>query len=932
LRWLWLAIIPLAFFFCGATRLAADDSGLWVASADTTVSTLKAPTLFTRAFFVTNPSSESREIVDSVVLPASWRPVARDSSFSLQPRQQDLRLVAVAIPAETPPGPYELIYIVKDVPSSGIAGQCEIDIVVLPVTALKITPREAPARVLAGEEYTARFYITQQGNADVRLTLSIRSSLGFPAQLSRYQTEVSPGKSAQVVATVKTDRNTRDLSADQLVLTATLRDSVMGPTSVLGKTSVQIIPRVTEPENVYRRVPSKMAVRFIHDKDLSGYQAEYSGTGTLDTRNRWRVDYLIRGPHNLEQNIYGQRDEYYVGVQNKDAELRAGDLLFSLSPLLEQHRLGRGVRATAVHGSIQSGGYSFRARESYPDLEETGGYASLQSSRFLGTRLNYLNKKTTTSRNTLGSIFSTITPSRDLNVDLEYALSTRDGTGSRKLAPAFFTRASGKFQGARLSFNKIYAHPEFSGYYRDQDYSMVELLAPLTRGWRYHASYRWFVQNIDRDTTQSTAIRENHLQSGLTHDFRWGTTATFEIEDLRRIDKFLLSGVRQRMRTACLRARQDIRWVSLNASVKRGIGWDYAQGTTSALESYNLGVNYTPDPWQSYYASFQTGNAGSSVGMRRIRTVAVSANYRLIQWLSLSASLQKSDWGHGSDFENDLLSLDARCTLSRYHVVSLRFRKQDYKRANLGERTSFVMSYEIPVGMPIAKIRETGSVKGRVFDAEDTEHKGLSGVLLSLGGMTTLTDRNGNYVFASVTPGEQYLQVESASIGLDRVTLQKSPVEVRVRGGKTEKVDLAVIRSGTIEGQVSLFGLAQNESSQGIFVESGDSTSGQANAPEALARLRGMSNLELILKSEREILSTTTDQQGRFYFDELRPGKWELHVVPDDLPAHHSADPSIAELTLSPGSRQEVTVKVIPQTRRILIVDEGRVPVVTRPK
>ncbi|MFH1010763.1 MAG: carboxypeptidase-like regulatory domain-containing protein, partial [bacterium] len=376
--------------------------------------------------------------------------------------------------------------------------------------------------------------------------------------------------------------------------------------------------------------------------------------------------------------------------------------------------------------------------------------------------------------------------------------------------------------------------------------------------------------------------------------------------------------------------RQDIRWVILNGTVKRGIGNDYANHTKGELESYQLGLSCAPSRWQSYNASFQTGHSSTSLGARRTRTVALSASYRPIQWLWLSAGVQKGDWGNQSDFENDLLSVDARCSLSPHHTVAFRFRQQDYKRASLGERTSYIVSYEIPLGLPLAKVRDTGCVKGRIFDAEDANLKGLSDVLLSLGGMTTLTNQNGDYLFASVTPGAHYMQVERAGIGLDRVTLQKSPIEVSVRGGKSEKVDLGVIRSAAIRGEIALFGLAENKSRQGIFVESGDSAAAQASAATELTRLVSLPNIQLELRRDGEVLSTTTDQQGRFSFDEVRPGEWELRVLPDNLPPYHHPEPAVTHLALNPGSKQEIALRVIPQTRRIHIVDEGKVPVVTR--
>ena len=924
----WLSFVTLAVLVITAGSTLSGERGLVVETSDSTRVAVAPPSFLTRSFLVTNRSTVSHEILENVLLPEGWQLVTPGSLFSLGPSESDLRLVCVAVPAYAAPGPYPLTYIAKDRADSTAYGRSEASVVVLSIINVEIITRDVPSWVLAGDEYSVQFQTINRSNTPCRISLTIQSSEAISVRPCSLEIIERPSESELVTFVVKTNRNTRRPITDWLVLSATISDSVGNRTLVTRNTGVEIIPRAPPVEEQYHRIPSKIATQFVHNEERSGFQAEFSGTGSLDAKGDYRIDYLVRGPHDLERNTFGLRDEYFLRVQSKMGEMCGGDLLFSLSPLTEHHGFGRGAKATAELGPFQIGGYSFRARQKYPDLEETAGFAGFKAGSVFGARLNYLDKRTRTSHRSMASISSTITPSRNLNMELEYALGERED-GITKLASALLGRATARYRGVRVSLNKIYAHPDFPGYCRDQDYTMAELHLPLSKDLRYHAAYRLLLQNLEKDTTQSTAIRENHFTTGLTYAFKQATTATIEGEDLKRVDRLPFSSMNQGVRTLSLRLRQDIRTLALSGSVKRGIGDDHAINTRSNLECYNLGANFTPAQWQNYSASFQTGHSGISIGAKRTRTVALSVSYRFFRQLWLSASFQKNDWGNHSDYENDLLSVDARCSLFHGHVLSLRFRRSDYKRATMGERTSYVMSYEIPIGMPTGKLRETGNVKGRVYDAEDSGLKGLSGVLLSLGGITALTDRNGNYVFSSIEPGMQYLQVDNASIGLERVTLQKIPVQVSIRGGRSEKLDLGVIRSAAIRGEVAVFGLAENGSRQGIFVESDDSTASKENAACELSRLYGLSNLQLEIRSEREVLCATTDRRGKFSFEELRPGQWELRISQEDLPPYHDAEPSAAHLTVGPGSKQEITIRVVPRTRRILIVDEGKVPVVS---
>jgi predicted porin len=723
--------------------MEATDTGLFVETGDSARVEARAPTLLTRAFLVTNTSKKNREVHEELLLPEGWQLIARDSSFSLPSKKSDLRLLGISVPAGILPGNYRLTYRVRDRQEPTVQSQCESEIVILPIAILEIAPCETPLRVLAGEDYTILFRIEHHGNTPTSLVLDIRNSSGFPVTLSRSQLVLQPNEETQVVAFVKTDPNLRRMTTDRIAMTATSSDSTGNRCVAKANTAVGIIPRALPIENQYHRIPSLIATRFIHDDEGSGVQAECSGTGTLDAKGKYRIAYLIRGPHDLEKNTFGLRDEYSLRVQSNLGEICVGDLLFSLSPLTEQHRYGRGLQAVAAHGPAQVGIYSFEARQKYPELRETAAFASYREGKTFGVRVNYLNKRTLTSHRNMASIASSITPLRNVNLELECAMGEKENE-TAKLTGAFLMRATGKYRNLKISLNKTYASPGFPGYYRDQDYNMADIHLPLSKNLRYHASYRLMTQNISKDTKQSTAIREGQFMTGMTYAFRKATTATLEGEDIQRVDRLASSNIDQGLHALSLRLRQDIRTLSLMGSVKRGIGDDRVTKHRSIWECYNLGANLTPTSWQNYSTSFQTGHSGTTVGAKRTQTITMSASYRLLQRLWLSANFQKNDWGKNSDFENDLISMDARYSLFRNHVLSLRFRRSDYKYATLGERTSYVMSYEIPVGMPTGKLKDTGNVKGRVYDAEDPSLRGLSGVLLSLGGMTALTDRNGN--------------------------------------------------------------------------------------------------------------------------------------------------------------------------------------------
>jgi len=928
LRLFWYSFLALALFLAATTPLAAGDAKLRIETGDTICVEVEAPAFLTRAFLVTNPSDETREILEHVLLPQGWQVIIEDSLFSLMPEQRDLRLIGIAIPADASPGRYGLTYVAKD-RTSASNSRYETDVVVLPVVKLDIMPIDVPQRVLAGHEYSALFQIANRSNTPCIVTLDIESSAGFPAHLSHSQLHTQPNESYLITAIVITDRNTRRRITDRLVLTASVSDSVNHPKSIRASTAVEIVPRAPPAEDLYHRVPSRIISRFVANDEEGAFQVEYSGRGTLDPTGNYAIDYRFQGPRDLEKNLFGERDEYFVGVRHESGELRLGDQLFSLSPLLERHRLGRGALGSVRRGHFSAGGYSFKSRSKYPDMEQTAAFVGYSVGDLFNVQLNYLDKTTDSSRRGMFGLSSAITPIRNLSTEIEYAAGEREDSYS-KPASAVRVRVDGRVQKARVSLEKIYADRDFPGYYCDQDHNLAAIHVPVLKDLQYYASYQSLAQNLEKDTTQLTAIRERNIQSGFTYTFPFPTTATLYLEELARSDELPSSGFDYTGRAAGVRLRHNMKALTLNASAKRGIWTDHLQDTDEDWERYGFGATFTPDAWQSYSGSFQTGHAGFSMNSKRSQTGAFTARVRPFRRLSLLVSFQKSNWSTEPALKNDQLRIETRYSIYRNHVVSFRYRKLDYEEDNFVDGTSYMIGYEIPVGMPVGKQKHAGCVKGRVYDLEDPEHDGISGVVLTLGDLTALTDGKGNFMFPSVSPGIHYLQVDNASIGLHRVTVPKAPIQVSVRGGRSEKMDLGVVRGAAIRGEAAMFGLAEAASNRGILIEQGRTSEEEDEADRELTRLRSQPNLHLELRSDTEVIHLATDHRGRFSFDRLRPGRWVLEVSPEGLPPFHNLERNVFDILLKPGAREEITVRIVPRERGITIVDEGKVPVVSR--
>ncbi|MEI6502814.1 MAG: hypothetical protein WCP21_17530, partial [Armatimonadota bacterium] len=222
--------------------------------------------------------------------------------------------------------------------------------------------------------------------------------------------------------------------------------------------------------------------------------------------------------------------------------------------------------------------------------------------------------------------------------------------------------------------------------------------------------------------------------------------------------------------------------------------------------------------------------------------------------------------------------------------------------------TSYSVAYTLPFSLAVGRRHDIGVLAGRLFDAEKPQHPGLAAATVIVDGQAVSTDVEGRFVVGGLRPGPHHLQVDRASIGLQRVTTVLSPVAVEITGGQVSRLELGVVTAASVAGVVaqrSAVSPAQPAEVTGAAA---------SDTPVSVAGLL----VELTGAGEsRQCLS---DTEGRFSFEGLRPGAWSLKVAPAGLPAHYFIERSQTELKLQPAQRYVVRFEIVEQARRIRMI------------
>lgn len=906
-----------AWLLCAST-VCAVERGIVVTSQDSVITNFEAPGIVSGAFLVSNLDSIPHELTEDVAVPSGWQLISGRGTFVLSPGAQEVRLIAAAVKGQTPPGEYHITYTAREQNEPTPANQQLISVHVKPIISVELSVLEAPLFVEAGTPYKVTFSIEHKGNENAIVDLVVKSSAGFQVALDSNRIELAPQQTRLLSAEVLSPKNLTRPVKDRLFIRATAgHDTLASGTQTYSV--VNIVPASARTETKYRQLPSRFTTRYVGGDGKDGVQFELAGAGPLDEHDH-HFEYRFRGPERFENNTFGLRDEVYLKLRSKDGSISAGDQNFAVSNLLERGRLGRGAEIDLDKGNVEARALSFQSRAQIPDYEGVGGYIGYKLDRRFSVRGNILSKKTERVDEELFGVSTTFEPLRKWKVNLETARSFE--SHSNETPWAFWSRIDGRAGTTQISLQKHYAAPLFHGQIQDLNQNLVDLFTSLPYSFGWVNAYRDFAENLDDNLGIPTAPREQHFRTGFNYRNSNLANASVDYETHIRKDNLSDSEFDNRVSFVTTRMQKPFRKFGISSTITRGVRKDYLSGDESNLESYRLSVDARPVRGQKYEGWWQTGHSGYSIDAKRSSILGFSAECNTINRWKLTGSIQIVDRDDNNDFESLQYDIGVLCEPRKSHIITLKLRKRDFDELQFDHETSYLLSYQLPVGIPIGRKRDQGSLQGRIYDIDNPMTGGIPGALLRVGDRTTLSDKNGKFVFHSLPRGAHYLQIENAAFGLDRVPMQRMPVEFSIAGARTESVELKIAMSCTISGDVSIYGHRDENTERGILIE-GSTADSLAEGSRELQPLRGLAHCNLALSNGEETITATTDLDGSFAVRKLRPGVWTATVQTSNLPDYHRVEQETYTVTLNPGESKTIELRVVPRARRLLIKSSG---------
>ncbi|MGB2868902.1 MAG: SPOR domain-containing protein [Bacteroidota bacterium] len=885
--------------------VSARQEGVDVRPSGPARITASPGSILATAFRVVNTTQDKQSYDVELVLPTGWRTITRESQFDLDAGQADARLLSVAIPLETGPGEYNIHYRIRDRSASPHSADASLLVVVAPVYKLALTLLEAPRFVVAGSPYEISYLLTNRGNTVTEVQLAVRINPELPTHLDSLLVKLAPGEARALVLKVETEVLEAKVDNSVELYAKSSDDSTI---FVRASSVVEIVSQSTKQDVVFHELPVYLRLRGLTQEGRNSSQVEVFGSGSTTEERTDRLEFLFRGPETQSKSVLGERDEYRINYKSGRYEVFAGDGSYSLSPLTELGRYGFGVGGRAGVGDFLVGGYYNQTRYYEPAQKQTAGFVTYQPQEGMEVGLNYLRKQDLVQGDVV-TLRSLSRPLGGMDLDLEYGLGSRGGIQDN----AYGIRLSGRREGMNYDLRYVQAGTNFSGYYKDVNFKSVGFNVEPLKNVKMEAFARIEDRNLGRDSLLNTAPYDRFYRVGANYsDFLAVYYRQTSQEDMLPSPKY-----RNLEDAVQVRVGQDIVGVNVYANFDVGAAQNRLLDNSKSypFKRVALFTSLKPVATQSYSTSFEYSSDRNILTDEQQERLSAS----LSGWILLGQATQFQVNLYGSRLNAStnqtytLLEFSLDHIFPFQHRIILRGRRSVISSAFDVDRiatreTAFALEYAIPIAIPLKRITAVGQLRGVVVDEEG---KGVENVLVNAAGSAAITDRSGEFLFPALQPGTAYLNVDKASIGLDRITGQLLPTQIEIRGGEEGHIELNVLRSSTITGTMQLYGSKE----QGL---------GDSSRPEMI-ELSGQPGVFLELSSGREILRRVSDSRGRFLFTDLRPGHWTVRVVGGNIPEYHYVENESAEFDLKPGSKAEILMKVLPRKRIIRIIQEGTI-------
>lgn len=862
--------------------------------------------IMTLSVQITNQLPESRAFEVSAITPSGWEYCAYPANIEVEPAEPEVVFISITLPNYVPAGDYiiEPTVSLAGIPSS--ITSTSVSVVVPETHGFELVPNQLEKlRILSGQEIVYGFTASNSGNAalDVDVQVDSRPAWVYSVNPPDSRIHLEPNQSVNIDITFSIPEILDRSTSHWVNLSLRSTDPDLGVPDASASLSADVIvtgcPGGSNYASLDGEIETSLAFGEDIDPDLTVSMNNLfailpdGSTFTADIRNL-----LIAGDGS---GSFTQNERVNVEYTGRDGTyVRAGDGIVNLlAPLVDRNISGRGIEVQFSDDEADC--LLFHVRSQGSRVREKTGFQVAYQPGDMMIRLTTLYDA---RRHESGSTIED--PDAFANVGLGLAYETDDRllfTGETCLSKSTDLgwddawRFTGRYHTDRFTgtCEWLRAGPVYQGGWEDTELRRFNISWSPMDNFRLWGNYYRSQNNLDENPEIVGRIHRN-----LGFGAMWNVADLGRFRASHRVNRtgdVLTHNWTDLTRVNVLSFTRDWGNISTTASWQEqvGEGMTIDNHSISRMLRFNCTARFNPN--NSLRIGIGTGwdSIYNGLNANRITDFNVGGRFYLSRRFSINLDIDRY-MGGAQGSRTNIYGLAAWELPGNRE---LNFRLRHYTWA-YGDDTEMIVQYVTPISIPLPMFPIMGSVRGRIYYADDPS-KGLHGVILYTDGFESASDLDGQFYFTNLDPGEQFLLIDNTTLDVGLVPDVDLPMPLFIEIGKTTEIEIPVIYTGSIGGSVYL-------ASNGML------------SPQA--------DYIIELDGPDGITGRSTLLGGGFLFGNLKPGSYTITLQTGNLPEYHEVmGPVSFEIGLSPGEVIDEVLFIVRKVERefevVLDVTEG---------
>ncbi|REC42535.1 COG1470 family protein [Chryseobacterium pennipullorum] len=861
-------------------------------------------------FTLENNSSENKVYEVSVSTSSPLiTPILMEGEFRIAPYETSVYLVPLRVATETSQGSYMVTLHMTD-RHSGTGLTKTSKITVAGNRKLSLTVLEFPEFVRAGETIRASFLLKNNGNVTENTILESKNGVvDHDAVLA-----LAPNESKIINIHKPTNSELAQNEFQNLNLSVYPQNHPSENQSAY--VSTQVISIKPSENDIYHRLPVAFSLSFIGMQNMGvyndGFQGEIYGKGTLDKDHKNQVEFHAVTKNPAEFNTFTQYEEYFINYKRENLFVHLGDKTYSSSYLTEFARYGRGAEVRYDFSRVSLGGFYNHPRFFRDIKDEFNVYSSFRIGKESEISGGYLYKtpRKGTIRYTdvrldseahLPYAKGKFRVSKNITLSGEFAYSTTKKTEGT----AYLVQAEASF--ARLNGSLMYmkASPEYAGYFTNTNTFNGNIQYRLSKKISVLATYTQDAKNFERDTLFLAAPYRQYFHYGIQYQYLPTGLIMLNNGYQKYQDRLMPRQFDYYERFFRVSLNQQIGKFQINLEGQIGKTDNYLTGFNGNSSFYSANLSF--EKFRTSFNLFGSYAITSRYQMQNQKQLYYGARVfsKFSDKTSLSIFYQNNYIPEEYFKDRNLFELLFHQQLFPGNELDLSGR-YSLQRGEIGNKDFiFSLRYTWRPQIPVQKVAEYISLSGNI---SNLGIKRTEGVRLMLGSYLSVTDKEGNYIFKNVIPGNYFLEIDRSTIAINDIPTVILPAALPLNNKEN----------------IFNFGLTTAANIQG-YIQLSETEEKNQTDPEIL-QAKGKNKRESIV-----VEAVSNDQTFRkicfvgegFDFTYLRPGDWTIKLYRNGLNKRYKISTDKFQFTLKPSETKKLNIQIVKQQIEIKYQQES---------